>query len=710
MSSDRESNHGSDHLRAMAEKRLVRKVDLLLMPILTVTLGLQYYDKAVLGNAAVFGILADLDLEQTIHGVVTTTRYSTATAAFYYGYIVAVLPMALLFARLPLSKAASAVVLMWGIVCILTTVCVDYPGFVAQRIALGLMESAVSPAFVAVTVLWYKPYEQARRLGIWYSATGIFSMISGICNYGLGHTKMAHPWKALYFFCGSVTIAWAFVIYFTMPTSPLQPGRFFNAEEREILVRRFEENPYGKDRQPFNTKHFIEALLDFKTWIYLLMGASIYICNGAVTAFGARIISGFGYSSLNTTVLLIPGGAMTCVTIYFFTYFADRYRNIRTYLLPLSCIPVMVGALVIWLAPWHPTIGPLMGYYLVASFGAPYVLLLALASSNVIGATKKAVTAGAIFLGWDVGNIAAAYLLFAREKPIKYRSTWISVIVAMVFASCASIFLRVIYIRENKHRDALGAASVAAAMPHSVGEEKMGLDNRTVDPRRETGERYEDKSDKERLDFRGNVAQLGLATARTFNPSPISTSGFQKQDQQALTSLLSFLVGASLGRIGDRIGAKHRTWLVSATFGQALMVMAAALAAHFSGESGIAVNRLEPSWRTPLGMTALGFISASLGLQGIIGKRVGTGLNTTIVLTTTWVEISNDPLLFSLKPIASRDIRIGGVLSVFLGAFVGRALLGTKCGSPGTLGVLAGLRLIQMVWWGLIPAPALKAK
>jgi hypothetical protein len=51
-----------------AERRLVRKVDWILMPILTVTLGLQvghrdaiekvslrfwqYYDKAVLGNAA----------------------------------------------------------------------------------------------------------------------------------------------------------------------------------------------------------------------------------------------------------------------------------------------------------------------------------------------------------------------------------------------------------------------------------------------------------------------------------------------------------------------------------------------------------------------------------------------------------------------------------------------------------------------------------
>jgi hypothetical protein len=35
-------------------------------------------------------------------------------------------------------------------------------------------------------------------------------------------------------------------------------------------------------------------------------------------------------------------------------------------LLCLSCIPVIVGAITIWTAPWHPTIGPLMGYYLVA--------------------------------------------------------------------------------------------------------------------------------------------------------------------------------------------------------------------------------------------------------------------------------------------------------------------------------------------------------
>ena len=159
-------------------------------------------------------------------------------------------------------------------------------------------------------------------------------------------------------------------------------------------------------------------------WVHLhtYVQYSSQLCNGSITAFGARIIAGFGYDPLTTTALLIPGGAVTCVTIYLFTYIADKYKDSRTLVLPVSCIPVIIGAIVIWKAPWHPRVGPLIGYYLVAvnydpsvivianhqAFGAPYVLLLTIASSNTAGATKKAVTSGAIFIGYNVGNIAAA--------------------------------------------------------------------------------------------------------------------------------------------------------------------------------------------------------------------------------------------------------------------------------------------------------------
>lgn len=171
-------------------------------------------------------------------------------------------------------------------------------------------------------------------------------MFSGVINFGLGHANSEHPWKALYYFCGSVTIAWSFVVYFLLPNSPLDPGRFFNAREREVLVRRFEENPYGRDRQPFKLDQVKEAATDIKTYIYFLMASAIYvsnlsirysecraddqICNGSITAFGARIINGFGYSPLDSIALLIPGGFVTCVTIYLFTWPVSRTTNKRT--------------------------------------------------------------------------------------------------------------------------------------------------------------------------------------------------------------------------------------------------------------------------------------------------------------------------------------------------------------------------------------------
>ncbi|EJT51813.1 hypothetical protein A1Q1_06951 [Trichosporon asahii var. asahii CBS 2479] len=201
----------------------------------------------------------------------------------------------------------------------------------------------------------------------------------------------------------------------------------------------------------------------------------------------------------------------------------------------------------------------------------------------------------------------------------------------------------------------------------------------------------------------GNVAQLGIAIARNFDPLSTRTYHFMKPDQQAFVSLLSFLAGTSLGRIGDKIGPKRRTWLVLATFMQCLMTMAGALCAHFGGESQFAGERANPSWTNPISMTCLGFISATIGLQGIMGKRIASPMNTTVVLTTTWVELFNDPQLLGLKPVPSRDIRMAGVFMLFLGGFVARALL-AQIGADGALGVLCGFRFLQLVWWAFIPS------
>ncbi|KAK2464600.1 hypothetical protein APHAL10511_003389 [Amanita phalloides] len=145
----------------------------------------------------------------------------------------------------------------------------------------------------------------------------------------------------------------------------------------------------------------------------------------------------------------------------------------------------------------------------------------------------------------------------------------------------------------------------------------------------------------------GNFAQLSIAIARLFEKQHDLT--FHLPDKQALTSLISFNAGAFLGRIGDRIGPRRRIWLMLGTFIQALLLMVASICLWKSGEASVANARAMPTWTNPLSFVALGFMSASLGLQGIVGKRLNTQFGTTIVLTTIWVELFNDPKLFNIK-------------------------------------------------------------
>jgi hypothetical protein len=121
---------------------VVRKVDFLLMPLLLLLFGFQYADKAVLGSAAVGGILTDLHLSvpsaQGSGAAADLTRYSTATALFYVGYAISVLPAAIIATKVKnIVHFLGSMVVLWGIIVILTPAITTYKGLYAQRFFLG---------------------------------------------------------------------------------------------------------------------------------------------------------------------------------------------------------------------------------------------------------------------------------------------------------------------------------------------------------------------------------------------------------------------------------------------------------------------------------------------------------------------------------------------------------------------------------------------
>ncbi|PIL24596.1 hypothetical protein GSI_12480 [Ganoderma sinense ZZ0214-1] len=202
----------------------------------------------------------------------------------------------------------------------------------------------------------------------------------------------------------------------------------------------------------------------------------------------------------------------------------------------------------------------------------------------------------------------------------------------------------------------------------------------------------------------GNTVQLSIALARLLQPNRGPTS-FRLSDQHALTSLTCFFAGSFLGRIGNHLGDTTRAWLVLGTFVQTLFTMAAALTAWQSGRASVSpsIAPTEAAWTGATTFVALGFMSASMGLQAIMGKRMNTEYASTVVLTTVYSELVAQKDLFTIhRRVISRDHRALSIALLFLGDFSGRAIVQTA-GAPTALGVGAGIRLIITIWWLFVP-------
>ncbi|KAJ2968729.1 hypothetical protein NUW54_g13129 [Trametes sanguinea] len=80
-----------------------------------------------------------------------------------------------------------------------------------------------------------------------------------------------------------------------------------------------------------------------------------------------------------------------------------------------------------------------------------------------------------------------------------------------------------------------------------------------------------------------------------------------------------------------------------------------------------------------------------------------TILPPTVVLTTVWCELMADPKLLNFRQrVISRDHKLIAIFALFLGGFVGRAIIDAK-GAAATLGVGTGMRVVIAIWWLFVP-------
>ncbi|KAK7725655.1 hypothetical protein SLS57_003720 [Botryosphaeria dothidea] len=462
------------------ETSLIRKIDWMILPYLSVCYVFFYLDKTTLSYAAIFGINEDLSL--------VNTQYSWLSSIFYFGFIAWALPTNLLMQRYPTGKYLSINIILWGILLMTQAAATNFTTLAVLRALSGAAEACADPAFMIITVMWYTRREQPIRIGLWYTSLGLGIAGGGVLGYGIGKIKGTLPsWKYEFLIVGALCSAWGVLMFFLLPDSPVS-APLLSLEQRKMAVARLRENQTGIENKQFKLYQLMEAFTDIKVFLFFMIALLQAMVNGGITNFGTLIVKGFGYSTLGTTLLQIPYGIFISLMILACVFINNKLAgNKRCLMVLIFLAPNVAAAFGMRFVPTEHQVGRLICYYLTGSYNASFVMLLSLTTGNIAGHTKKVVTNAFVFMGYCVGNIAGPFFYKTSQAPTYSLGIW-SMIVSHLLEVLVVGLLLLLLQKENQRRDRL----------QNFG----GIDEEQSRDAQLDSTAFYDLTDKENLNFR----------------------------------------------------------------------------------------------------------------------------------------------------------------------------------------------------------------
>ncbi|CAK7231238.1 hypothetical protein SBRCBS47491_007863 [Sporothrix bragantina] len=315
-------NMTNEEIRQL-ERRMVLKLDFVILPIIGILYVFNYVDKSALAATKVYGIMEDLNMN--------TNDFATAISILFAGYLPFQIPSNLIMTKIPrpglyLCLAAA----VWGVVSALTAVVQSKEGLYVQRVFLGVTEAVFFPGVIYYLSAWYTKKEIGKRLAALFmfqmlgSAFGGF--IAAACLTLDGRYGIA-GWRWLFIVEGACTVGCGVLFSIVMPEYP-HNARLLSKIERDYAVWRIEnEAGAGEANDDTGTlSGFKLAIRDPKVW-------ALVFCMGMIQAMGSTvnffpsIVQTLGYSRLITLLLTAPPYVLAAIWFYVFSTISDR-KNI----------------------------------------------------------------------------------------------------------------------------------------------------------------------------------------------------------------------------------------------------------------------------------------------------------------------------------------------------------------------------------------------
>ncbi|KAK4633242.1 hypothetical protein CLAFUW4_02744 [Fulvia fulva] len=417
------------------EKRIVRKIDMRLLPVLATIYSFALIDRVNLPNARIAGMDEDL-------GLSIGNRYTLITMIFFVPYVIFQFPANIVIRKLGACLWLSSLVVAWGIVCIGIGFNNNWTETMGCRVLLGILEAGYYPGCIFLLSCWYLRYEVQKRFSAFYLLALLSSGFSNILAYGLSQMEGVgglNGWRWIFIMEGIITCVLGFLGYLFIVDFPDKSTRprlilkkpFLTQSEATIVLARINHDRGDAVVDSLTAKKVLHYLADWKLWEY----AWLYLLNNTVTySFGfflPIILRGdMGYSTTMSQVLSFPPYVAAAPWMFFTAWVADHYR-IRGAILIFNCAAAVVGVAIMGFATSSPA-ARYAGVFLgVCGANSNVPTILSYMHNNIVGQMKRSVASALIIGGGAIGGIVASNIFRQQDAP-RYTPAMATVIATQV--------------------------------------------------------------------------------------------------------------------------------------------------------------------------------------------------------------------------------------------------------------------------------------
>lgn len=467
------ASHGEVRYTRQEERKLVRKIDFVVVPILLVLYLLSFLDRSNIGNAKLDGLVKDINLRD----------YSTALTLFFVGYVIGEVPANLVLKKTSPPVWLPTLTLVWGIISVVQGLVHNQAGLFAVRFFLGLSESGLFPGSVFVFSMFYPRRERHYRVALLLSGAAFSGAFGGILAYGIGFMRGVGGkagWSWILILEGLLTIVVALFAYWLVPHYPMK-SRSFTDREKAIIAARMQADRDSLDEETFSWDGVKQAFTDPYVYLYGLLFHGFAFALYTISLFMPTIIADLGYKAADAQLLTVPPYFLAF--IFTMTIAHISFVVNRRLVFIIGCALLAILGYIVQIT--SPTVA---GRYVAIFITTPGVyagnaLLLSLPSENVSGQTKRATALAMQIMFGNMGSIIGVQLYrkpLGGLRNVNYHISHGLSIVWLGFGIAAASTLWFLLSRENRRRDALQAQNNGKDAEQSQ-EELKHLGDRRLD-------------------------------------------------------------------------------------------------------------------------------------------------------------------------------------------------------------------------------------